>query len=71
MRSRIAPRREALEELELSLRMLPSLRQVPWYGEKHVARMIRWVFSRPPRVQTLVSVRAAFADDAGDILNGA
>jgi hypothetical protein len=71
MRSRIAPRREALEELELSLRMLPSLRQVPWYGEKHVARMIRWVFSRPPRVQTLVSVRAAFADDAGDILHGA
>jgi hypothetical protein len=32
---------------------------IPWYGISHGARIVRWIFSRPPRVQTLLSVRLA------------
>jgi hypothetical protein len=57
--SRASPGRRALRELDLALRAQPQLDQVPWYGVSHGARIVRWLFSRPPRVQTIVSVRAA------------
>jgi len=40
----------------------PGAAGVPWYGISHGARILRWIFSRPPRVQTLLSVRAAIAE---------
>ena len=59
MLSRASPSRRSLAELELARRAQPQLDQVPWYGVSHGGRIFRWLFSRPPRVQTIVSVRAA------------
>jgi len=58
-RSRLFPGRGALQELAAVTRVLPSYTQLRWYGVSHAERVLRWVFSRPPRVQTMVSVRAA------------
>jgi hypothetical protein len=57
--SRVAPSRRSLSELQFARRAQPQLDAVPWYGLAHGRRMLRWLFSRPPRVQTMVSVRAA------------
>jgi len=62
MISRIWPSREARLELKEGGAQIPDSSSVPWYGISHGARILRWVFSRPPRVQTLLSVRAALAD---------
>lgn len=59
MRSRVLPSRRALLELDLGRQTQPQLEQVPWYQLSHAERIARWVFSRPPRAQTIVSVRAA------------
>jgi hypothetical protein len=58
-RSRIKPDKTALAELETWQRVMPVLRTIPWYGLRHSTRILRWVFTRPPRVQTFASVRAA------------
>jgi hypothetical protein len=63
MSSRIWPNREALSELKEGAAQIPDSSTVPWYGISHGARIVRWVFSRPPRVQTLLSVRAALAQE--------
>jgi hypothetical protein len=60
--SRARPNRQALQKIETVLELQPMLRQVPWYGLSHSRRIVRWVFSRPPRVQTLLSVQAALKD---------
>jgi hypothetical protein len=39
---------------------------VPWYQISHFQRILRWVRSRPPRVHTLIQVRAALAAEAGE-----
>jgi hypothetical protein len=66
VRSRVFPDRLALEGLEDIRRRVPALDRIPWYGESHRKRIARWVFSRPPRVQTMNSVMTAVADeDAG------
>jgi Uncharacterised nucleotidyltransferase len=57
--SRIWPSREARSELAEGAAQIPGAVAIPWYGISHGARIVRWVFSRPPRVQTLLSVRAA------------
>jgi hypothetical protein len=57
--SRVFPSRIALAELRTFRQAQPQLDQVSWYGLSHKHRILRWVFSRPPRVQTIVSVRAA------------
>jgi hypothetical protein len=57
--SRVAPSRRSLAQIEAAMRDQPQLERVPWYGVSHGSRMFRWLFSRPPRVQTIVSVRAA------------
>jgi hypothetical protein len=59
MRSRIWPSPEARLELQEGAAQIPGSATVPWYGISHRARILRWVFARPPRVQTLLSVRAA------------
>jgi hypothetical protein len=62
IRSRVFPDRVALAELEDSRRAMPALDRIPWYGESHRKRIARWLFSRPPRVQTMNSVMIAVAD---------
>ena len=63
MSSRIWPSREARLELKEGAAQIPDSSTVPWYGISHGARILRWAFSRPPRVQTLLSVRAALAHE--------
>jgi hypothetical protein len=59
IRSRVLPSRAALNELQDAVRAQPQLERVRWYGVSHAQRILRWVFSRPPRVQTMVSIAAA------------
>lgn len=58
---RVLPDREARSELQRFSTYHAGGSQVPWYGISQAARILRWIFSRPPRVQTLLSVRAALA----------
>ncbi len=37
--------------------------RIPWYGLSHGARILRWIFSHPPRVQTMHSVRSALGHE--------
>ena len=39
----------------------PAMRQTPWYELPHSQRIVRWLFSHPPRVQTLSAVSAALS----------
>jgi hypothetical protein len=64
MRSRIWPSRKVRLELAKGTAEIPGVTTVPWYRISHPARILRWIFSRPPRVQTLLSVRAALGQDA-------
>jgi hypothetical protein len=59
MSGRIWPSRKARLELEVGAAEIPGVSTLPWYGISHAARIFRWVFSRPPRVQTFLCVRAA------------
>jgi putative nucleotidyltransferase-like protein len=61
MRSRIWPSRDALRELNEGAAQIPDVSAVPWYGVSHGKRILRWIFTRPPRVQTLLIVRAALS----------
>jgi hypothetical protein len=60
-RSRIMPSRTALGELKTAADLAPELRAISWYGERHAIRIVRWLFTRPPRVQTMRSVLDAIA----------
>jgi hypothetical protein len=62
--SRTWPSRKARMELKIGTAEIPGVSTVPWYRISHGARIVRWIFSRPPRVQTLLSVRAALAQDS-------
>jgi hypothetical protein len=57
--SRIWPSREALHDLEVFSQQNPRTAAIPWYGISHASRIVRWVFSRPPRVQSMLTIRAA------------
>lgn len=59
---RALPGRAALNELHSTMRAQPAYARVRWYGASHGERILRWVFSRPPRVQTITSVRAALEE---------
>jgi len=59
--SRIWPSRDDRFELRHFAADHPGASEIPWYGISQGGRILRWVFSRPPRVQTLLSVRAALA----------
>jgi hypothetical protein len=55
-RSRLLPKREALTEIADAINNQPVLQRVPWYNQSHATRILRWVTSRPPRVQTIATV---------------
>ncbi len=57
--SRIWPSRDARAELRRFAVHDPRAANIPWYGISQGARILRWIFLRPPRVQTLLAVRAA------------
>jgi len=57
--SRVWPERDTLEEVRTAVELQPHLRIVPWYQVSQSKRIVRWLVSRPPRVQTLSSVAAA------------
>jgi hypothetical protein len=57
--SRAWPSRQAIDELALAMRAQPQLASTPWYTLSHPHRILRWLVSRPPRVQTLTCVRGA------------
>jgi hypothetical protein len=63
MASRIWPTRRARLEVKHGGEQIPGSAAVPWYGLSHGARILRWVLSRPPRVQTMLSVHAALAPE--------
>jgi hypothetical protein len=63
-RSRVAPGRAARSDLELMTRVQPLAQGSRWYDTSHLSRIVRWVFSRPRRVQTMYSIRAALANRA-------
>jgi hypothetical protein len=60
-RSRLLPQRQALAELADALDHHLELQCVPWYGQSHARRILRWITSRPPRVQTVATVLAGQA----------
>jgi putative nucleotidyltransferase-like protein len=60
-RSRVLPKRQALEEIADAINHQPALQRVPWYNQSHLTRILRWVTSRPPRVQTIATVLAGQA----------
>jgi hypothetical protein len=62
VRSRLVPSRRALADIEGTVQRQPHLERVPWYRISHGKRIVRWLVSRPPRVQTIVSVTAALED---------
>jgi len=63
MSSRIWPSQAARRELKEGAAQIPESSTVPWYGISHGARVLRWIWSNPPRVQTLLSVRTALAQE--------
>ena len=64
--SRLLPDRAALEELRHCEAANPTHQGTPWYGIPHAHRIVKWLLSRPPRVQTMVSVRAALTGGFND-----
>ena len=61
-RSRALPDRRALATIDVAVEQQPHFKVVPWYQLSHGKRIVRWLLSRPPRVQTLTSVIAALRD---------
>lgn len=59
--SRIWPSREAKRELRDFDAHRPVSSKIKWYGISQTERILRWIFYRPRRVQTLLAVRAALA----------
>jgi len=58
-RTRLLPSRTDLAVLAQYAAMPSCASSIPWYGQSHARRMLRWIFGKPPRVQTAFSVRAA------------
>jgi hypothetical protein len=63
IRSRVLPSRRSLAQIEVALPAEPQLEAVPWYRLSHGSRIVRWLFTQPPRVQTMASVRASLERD--------
>jgi len=57
--SRLWPSATARAELTQGSAQIIGGESVPWYGLSHRRRILRFVVSRPPRVQTLLCIRAA------------
>ena len=67
MISRLWPSREREMEAQHLVSHHPGASEIPWYGIPQHARILRWLTSKPPRVQTLVAVRAALAQRDDEI----
>jgi hypothetical protein len=67
MAGRLWPGRDVRAELHrfAEHEQRQSASSIPWYGISQAQRILRWVFSRPPRVQTLQVVRAALNQPVG------
>jgi hypothetical protein len=64
-RSRLWPSPVARDELVAQTQVAqPHLMQVRWYGASQAERILRWLFSNTPRVQTISSVSAALEESA-------
>jgi hypothetical protein len=63
-RRRAWPSREALDEVSASQVALQDQMRVPWHSASRVERVLRGLFTRPARVQTLSAVSAALRADA-------
>ena len=59
IRHRLLPRRADLAKVRLALELQPKLNQFRWYNVSQFNRILRWILTRPPRVQAMVSVKAA------------
>jgi len=59
LRSRALPSDDTRKAIRAALDRLPHMQRIPWYQQSHAKRIVRWLTSRPPRVQTLMSVTAA------------
>jgi hypothetical protein len=66
MVSRLWPSGERELEAQHLVSRHPGVSEIPWYGISQRARMLRWLVSKPPRVQTLVAVRAALSQSDDD-----
>lgn len=62
VRSRALPSRTTRALMQGAVARHPHLTRVPWYQLPYGVRIVRWLLSRPPRVQTIVSVTAALRD---------
>ena len=61
-KSRFMPSKDMLDVLSIAQHEQPQFAAVPWYAQSHAVRIARWLFGRPPRVQTMSSVLAALGD---------
>jgi hypothetical protein len=61
MISRLWPSGERELEAQHLVSRHPGASEIPWYGISQGARILRWLVSKPPRVQTLLAVRAALS----------
>lgn len=59
VRQRLFPGHSVLQQHSNARKFEPILNQSPWYNLSRGSRMLRWLFSKPPRVQTAVLLRAA------------
>lgn len=66
-RSRAVPDGKALAVIAVAVEQQPHLKELPWYQLSHGRRIVRWLLSRPPRVQTVTSVIAALNDARRDV----
>jgi hypothetical protein len=58
VRSRVLPQRRQFTELADSVAHHPHLTRIPWYQQSQATRILRWLTSRPPRVQTMMTLLA-------------
>jgi hypothetical protein len=64
VRRRALPDRVVYAELAHWQESLPQLQTFSWYRQRHLTRILRWLFTRPPRVETISSVMAALDSDS-------
>ncbi len=65
MTSRIFPARRDLALLRQIPARRPYGEATQWYGLSHINRIARWVFSHPPRVQTIYPIKVALGIEPG------
>ena len=64
VRSRVSPPHVDVDETERVLAAQPHLEQVRWFAATRMERAVRWLFLRPPRVQTISAVTSALREAA-------